>query len=141
MDQKPFCLNWKVSIPQEQKHTYFYLSFVCSVNVRCRVSRGPMSSIFASTLASFMLKVKKKKKKKKRIPTDRPTLWKVISGQSNNLFFFGLRGVRLKKVHFLGPKGPLFGGPAPPQNRSWLRAWKVHPADGYRGRLPAIALA
>ena len=31
--------------------------FVCCVNVRCRVS---MSSIFASTLASFMLKVKKK---------------------------------------------------------------------------------
>ena len=79
MGQKPFCLNWKVSIPQ-------YLSFVCCVNVRCRVS---MSSIFASTLASFMLKVKKKKK----IPTDRPTLWKVISGQSNNLFFFGLTAI------------------------------------------------
>ena len=25
------------------------------------------------------------------------------------------RGVRFKKVHFLGPKGPLFGGPAPPK--------------------------
>ena len=49
---------------QEQKHTYFNLSFVCCVNVRCRVS---MSSIFASTLDSFMLKEKK-------IPTDRPTL-------------------------------------------------------------------
>ena len=70
---------------QKQKHTYFYLSFVCCMNVRCRVS---MSSIFASTFASFMLKVKKKKKKK--IPTDRPTLWKVISGQSNNLFFLAL---------------------------------------------------
>ena len=49
----------------KQKHTYFYLSFVCCVNVRCR---GSMSSIFASTLASFMLKVKKKKKN-----PDRPT--------------------------------------------------------------------
>ena len=39
---------------------------VCCVNVRCRVR---MSSIFASTLASFMLKVKKKKKKN----PDRPT--------------------------------------------------------------------
>ena len=29
-----------------------------------------------------------KKKKKKKIPTDPPTLWKVISGQSNNLFFW-----------------------------------------------------
>ena len=35
-------------------------------------------------------KKKKKKKKKKKIPTDRPTLWKVISGQSNNLFFLAL---------------------------------------------------
>ena len=26
-----------------------------------------------------------------------------------------VRGVRFKKVHFLGPKGPLFGGPAPPK--------------------------
>ena len=26
-------------------------------------------------------------------------------------------GVRFKKVH-------LFGGPAPPPNRSWLRAWE-----------------
>ena len=25
-----------------------------------------------------------------------------------------VRGVRFKKVHFLGPKDPLFGGPAPP---------------------------
>ena len=32
-----------------------------------------MSSIFASTLASFMLKVKKKKKKKKKKDPDRPT--------------------------------------------------------------------
>ena len=23
--------------------------------------------------------------------------------------------MRFKKVHFLGPKGPLFGGPAPPK--------------------------
>ena len=77
---------------QEQKHTYFYLSFVCCMNVRCRVS---MSSIFASTLASFLLKVKKKKKKKK-IPLDRPTLWKVKKWLVDNqtiYFFLALRRV------------------------------------------------
>ena len=63
-----FCLKQKQTGLQKQKHTYFYLSFVCCMNVRCRVS---MSSIFASTFASFMLKVKKKKKKKKN--PDRPT--------------------------------------------------------------------
>ena len=68
MGRKPFCLKQKQTGLQEQKHTYFYLSFVCCMNVRCRVS---MSSIFASTLASFMLKVKKKKKKSR--PTDPPS--------------------------------------------------------------------
>ena len=44
---------------------------------------------------------------------------------AKNVFFCRrVRGVRFKKVHFLGPKGPLFEGPAPPQkNWSWLRAW------------------
>ena len=54
------------------------ITFVCCVNVRCRVS---MSSIFASTLASFMLKVKKKN-------PDWPTHHlKSDCEQSNNLFF------------------------------------------------------
>ena len=34
-----------------------------------------------------------------------------------------VKGDEVQKVHFLGPKGPLFGGTAPPLNRSWLRAW------------------
>ena len=38
-------------------------------------------------LQSFNIQHLKVIKKKKKIPTDRPTLWKVISGQSNNLFF------------------------------------------------------
>ena len=39
------------------------------------------------------------------------------------LFCIRVKRVRFKKVHFLGPTCPHFGDPAPPQNRSWLRAW------------------
>ena len=35
-----------------------------------------------------------------------------------------VRGVRFKKVHFLGPKGPLFWGPAPPPKK------KIDPGYG-----------
>ena len=33
---------------------------------------------------------------------------------------FRVEGVEVQKVLFLGPKGPLLGGSAPPQVRSWL---------------------
>ena len=79
-----FCLKQKQTGLQKQKHTYFYLSFVCCMNVRCRVS---MSSIFASTFASFMLKVKKKKKKKKKSrPTDPPSEKWLVDNQT--IYFF-----------------------------------------------------
>ena len=78
-----FCLKQKQTGLQKQKHTYFYLSFVCCMNVRCRVS---MSSIFASTFASFMLKVKKKKKKKKSRPTDPPSEKWLVDNQT--IYFF-----------------------------------------------------
>ena len=81
MGRKPFCLKQKQTGLQEQKHTYFYLSFVCCMNVRCRVS---MSSIFASTLASFMLKVKKKKKKSR--PTDPSSEKWLVDNQT--IYFF-----------------------------------------------------
>ena len=36
------------------------------------------------------------------------------------------KGGEVQKVHFLGPKGPLFWGcRTPPPNRSWLRACSV----------------
>ena len=63
-----------------------------------------------------MLKVKTKKNKKK-IPTDRPTLWKVISGQSNNLFFLALSVPQLGMMELHDLHGPW---ETPMHEGSWI---------------------
>ena len=53
-------------------------------------------------------------------------------------------GVRLKKVHFLGPKGPLWGPHRPiPPNRSWLRVCFPNPSItvGRSGKVSYIMMA
>ena len=48
-----------------------------------------------------------------------------------------VEGGEVQKVHFVGPKGPLLGGSAPPQIRSWLRACQLLPcwySDGLYNR-------
>ena len=55
-----------------------------------------------------------------------PQIWQKVhfwpqSGTNMGFLWEGWGG-EVQKVHFLGPKGPLLGGSAPPQIRSWLRA-------------------
>ena len=54
-------------------------------------------------------------------------------------------GCEVQKDHFLGPKGLLLGGTAPPQNQSWLRAWRQIEGGGVglqliRGESEALIL-
>ena len=86
------------------------------MNVRCQLS---MSSIFASTPASFILKVKKKKKKKKSRPTDPPSEKWLVDNQT--IYFFWPNG-----VHLIMEVAP------PPLNKStdlcssqWMKGHKV----------------
>ena len=60
------------------------------------------------------------------------------------------KGGEAHKVHLLDPKGSLLGGPAPTQNRSWLRACNTPMCSDYtwggkvqnvkKGNIPVIKL-